>query len=420
MPQELAPEYKVVVSSPSPQDVYCYSPGLCRCPDGALIATMDFGGPGVGKLEGVKSSRGDAMSVGNQGRVYRSEDGGESWELQVKFPFFHARPFYAGDKLYVLGHSGDIMIMASVDDGRSWSAPVKLTGDAIYGQAPCNVHTANGCVYLTMEKQFRSDMGSWRSNGFGPVLMRARLDDGLTKPESWTYAKSFAPRDICPVQEVPWMGLPFFRFVEGPTGELAPGRRPWPLGWIESHVVQITDPNHYWYDPNGKTFHILARATTSTTGLAALLKVVEHDDGTMTTHLEKAPSGVDMLYLPLPGGQMKFHILYDEVSSLYWLLSTQATDSMTRADRLPDERFNTPNDERQRLQLHYSRNCVDWCFAGLVASGDSPRQSRHYASMAFDGDDLLVLSRSGDAQAKSAHNGNLITFHRVRDFRSLV
>jgi hypothetical protein len=40
--------------------------------------------------------------------------------------------------------------------------------------------------------------------------------------------------------------------------------------------------------------------------------------------------------------------------------------------------------------------------------------------MIADGDDLLILSRSGDAAARSAHNGNLITLHRVPDFRSLL
>ena len=66
---------------------------------------------------------------------------------------------------------------------------------------------------------------------------------------------------------------------------------------------------------------------------------------------------------------MKFHLLYDEVSRLYWLLSTQATDSMRRAERLPADRFGLPDNERQRLQLHFSRNMIDWNFAGLVTSG---------------------------------------------------
>jgi len=32
----------------------------------------------------------------------------------------------------------------------------------------------------------------------------------------------------------------------------------------------------------------------------------------------------------------------------------------------------------------------------------------------------VVLSRSGDEQAKSPHDANLITFHRVKDLRGLV
>jgi hypothetical protein len=93
---------------------------------------------------------------------------------------------------------------------------------------------------------------------------------------------------------------------------------------------------------------------------------------------------------------------------------------MTRAERLPEERYSLPNNERHRLQLHFSHNCIDWCFAGMVASGPSPKQARHYASMVIDGDDLHVLSRSGDARALDAHNANLITLHTVRAFRDLV
>ena len=40
--------------------------------------------------------------------------------------------------------------------------------------------------------------------------------------------------------------------------------------------------------------------------------------------------------------------------------------------------------------------------------------------MEIDGDDLVILSRSGDERAKSPHDGNLVTFHRVTDFRELA
>jgi len=62
----------------------------------------------------------------------------------------------------------------------------------------------------------------------------------------------------------------------------------------------------------------------------------------------------------------------------------------------------------------------DWCFAALVAVGPVEHGSRHYASMVIDGDDLHILSRSGDEKAYNAHNGNIITFHTVENFRDLV
>ena len=135
---------------------------------------------------------------------------------------------------------------------------------------------------------------------------------------------------------------------------------------------------------------------------------------------EKAPSGKKLVFLPMPGGQMKFYVKYDEVTKLYWLVSSQATDTMRRVEYLPENRYNIPCDERDRLVLHFSKNMVDWCFAGLVAKGDDSGQSRHYASMDIDGDDLIIASRSGDEDAYDAHCGNILTFHRVKNFRDLV
>jgi len=63
---------------------------------------------------------------------------------------------------------------------------------------------------------------------------------------------------------------------------------------------------------------------------------------------------------------------------------------------------------------------MDWCMAGLIARGKTPRQARNYPSAVIDGQDLHVLSRSGDHLARSAHNGNLITFHTIKNFRKLV
>jgi hypothetical protein len=232
--------------------------------------------------------------------------------------------------------------------------------------------------------------------------------------------------DVVDQEQLDWFGAPFFPcpFPHGANADGVKGRDCAPAGWLETNVVQFVDPQHYWHDPMGRTFHLWMRAHAGITGMACVARVVEQGDvpgtGEMRTEIQTVPSGKRALFVPCPGGQMKFHILHDQETELFWLLSSQATDSMTRADLLPADRYNLPNNERRRLQLHFSRNCIDWCFAGLVAVGEVERASRHYASMAIDGGDLVILSRSGDTRAVSAHNGNLITFHRVRDFRRLA
>jgi len=420
--EPLASDFVEVFRSPHPETVYAYSPGIARLPGGRLVVTMDLGGPGVERrLEGVKGKK-KGRDRSWQGKIFTSDDGGETWDHRANYPFLHARPFLAGDSLYVLGQADDLKVIRSQDDGESWTEPRKLTEGQSWHQAPSNVHYANGCVYLVMERRVYTDVQGWNVNGTAPVLMRGDVEKDLCERENWTFASELPFREAVEVDQLDYFGVPFFSMEPKKGIEVAPGRGMAPIGWLETNVVQFRDSDHYWYDPQGKTFHLWMRAHTGGTGYAAIAKVVEQEPGAgeMTTKLEKVPSGKRILYVPCPGGQMKFHILYDEKSRLFWLLSSQATDSMTKAEELPSDRYGLPNNERHRLQLHFSKNCIDWCFAGLVDKGDSPGESRHYASMVIDGEDLHILSRSGDEEAKNAHDTNFISFHTVEDFRELV
>ena len=418
----LANDFVTVCRSPDPQRIYCYTPGICRLPSGRLVATCDFGGPGMGKEK-------------DRGFAFVSDDHGATWRKTGAFRLVHARPFLAGGKLYILGHFGDLGVLCSTDEGETWGPTKMLTQGEHWHQSACSVWYAKGNVYLVMERSVQSadrHPHDWGVSWLEPIMMRAKEGDDLTVRESWTFAKSFCFNSIFggnPDPELDYFGIPWYtsfmafsrRTEKGWKTERPKGLpNAQPIGWLETNVVQFMDPNHVWYDPSGNTFHLFMRANTSGAGYAAMAKVVEKPDGTMETSLETAPSGRKMLFLPFPGGQMRFHVLWDDKTKLYWLLSTQATDTLCRHDRLPAGRYNMPYDERQRLQLSFSRNMVDWCFAGLVAAGDSVPESRHYASMAVDGEDLVVLSRSGTPKAKSPHDGDMITFHRIRDFRSLV
>lgn len=100
-------------------------------------------------------------------------------------------------------------------------------------------------------------------------------------------------------------------------------------------------------------------------------------------------------------------------------MSNQPTDSLKCFDATPKERID-PLNRRNRLVLYFFKNGFDWCFAGIVAVTGCENAFRSYVSRSIDGNDLLVVSRSGDENAKDNHDVNLMTLHRRKNFRDLV
>ena len=135
-----------------------------------------------------------------------------------------------------------------------------------------------------------------------------------------------------------------------------------------------------------------------------MMKGVERPDGSLAVE-KLTKNGREMYFAHIPGADLKFYVVYDPESRLYWLLHSQI-----------DGRMNY----RRRLALSYSPDLLKWTFAGLVAVGPADNAARHYATMLIKGNDLLIVSRSGDERARGAHDGDIVTFHRVKDFRSLI
>ena len=75
--------------------------------------------------------------------------------------------------------------------------------------------------------------------------------------------------------------------------------------------------------------------------------------------------------------------------------------------------------ERRFLMLMYSLDALNWFPAGCVAAWPSPGQGFQYNALLVDGDDLLVSSRTAK-NAPNQHDNDLVTIHRVHDFRSLA
>jgi hypothetical protein len=416
----LDPSPVTVAASPDPATTSMYTPSIVAMPGGRLVASY------------TQTNR-----IEKKGRtiIVTSDDHGKTWDKRAESPTNQGRLFSAGNALYYLATrfyprpgsnpKGEPMcIQRSTDKGVTWSDPVNLD-DRTWHQTAANVLRAKGNVYLVMERLTATNIKSWYVGALAPVLMRAKETENLLDPAAWTYSDDLTFQDLIPGYrknnlEIDYTGIPFYPQSFPRGTQISEKERFPPIGWLETNVVRITDPTHYWHDPAGNTFHLYARAHTGLTNYAALAKVTENEDGTMTTSLQTAPSGKKQLFVPCPGGHMRFHVQYDEVTKLYWVLGSQSTDSMTRMEMMPPERYGRPDNERHRMVLHFSKNMVDWCFAGLVDIGGSAKESRHYACMDLDGDDLVIVSRSGDQHANSAHDGNLVLFHRVKNFRKLV
>ena len=379
----------ILFESPDPAGIYCYTPAILAGENGRLIAAVDLGGPDTTALEGPRSQEGDYPS-GNQIRIFLSDDGGESWrESASRLPMMHETLFRTSSGLWMLGHSGALMISRSTDNGESWSEPAVLEKEHRYHQSCGRVDVHDGRVYAVYEQ--RMENHAWPD--VAPVLMSAPEDADLSRAENWTFSARFDPRPALAMAA--GAGLCASRFA---SEHEVPGI-------LETSVVRMHNPASCFYDPAGRSVLLLMRAYTGYENVAAALRGVEREDGSLKIERYLLPDGRIPFLIPFPGGNMKFHLDYDPVSRLYWLVSSQA-DGI--------------HSNRRRLRLLYSPDCLNWTEAGMVAVGPSENGARHYATLAFSGEDLVILSRSGDPRSKSAHDNNLATFHRVRNFRSLV
>jgi hypothetical protein len=122
-------------------------------------------------------------------------------------------------------------------------------------------------------------------------------------------------------------------------------------------------------------------------------------------------------FLTFPGGSKKFTIRYDPQSRLYWTLSNPVLD--------PHKRVRKSGTVRNALALMCSADLQTWTVRSIVLyHPDVAKHGFQYADWLFEGDDLLVASRTafddGLGGAHTQHDANYLTFHRVKGFRELT
>ncbi len=245
--------------------------------------------------------------------------------------------------------------------------------------------------------------------GSASLVVAGDLSRNLLDPAAWRMSNK-----VEPPRETPSLSR---RAATKKDGRDAGGN--W---FLEGNVVEIRGE-----------LYVLLRTRIDvqlTAGLTSVCKL-EDDGQTMKYRF--------LQFYPMPGGQNKFKIVYDDKSSLFWTCSTMVPDPYQPPQPLAGRGFSgTPGNMRRILMLSYSIDGLNWFQAGCVAMSRNPLESFHYASPVIVGDDLLVLSRSsigaadqyreytwnsGIASGKAKlpynnHDSNMITLHRVEDFRS--
>lgn len=368
-----------VAYQPAATRCYLGSPSLVKLPDGRLLATHDYFGPGA--------------PLNHEGQeflttLYRSEDGGATWaRLTHLAGAFWSGLFLHRGAVYLLGtsaHYGSVVIRRSDDGGDTWTRPLDASTGLLfpggpgrespnYHCAPMPVLEADGRLYRAFEDCTPCEWGT----GFQALVISAPADADLLRAESWTMSNPLPfRREWLPAG---WEDLP----------------RP---GWLEGNAVQA---------PDGALWNVLRFNSAPRVDVAARVAIA--DEG---RRLSFDPATG---FLPFPGGMTKFTIRRDPVTGLYLTLSNNNTDPACAT-------------QRNVLSLHASADLWRWRHVQTLLEDDSglPWEDSlrlagfQYPDWQFDGEDLIYLVRSAYRGAHNYHDANRITFHRLEGWRALL
>lgn len=378
----LAQDYTVVTRVPR-HDLQATDPSLLRLPSGRLLATWafrDHGGPGTPGWDAIPTER---------VRLAASPDDGATWRELPPIAANTGHPFIHRGELHLLvdGHGRrNLMIARSRDEGESWTPFVTLF-ESSHWNTPSGTAVKNDRWYLGFGVP--NTDGAYNARGSGLVVLAADLRRDLLQASSWRRSE--------------------------------PLRYP---GTPNSLRAGLSDRPDHWLEPNvgndrGR-LHVVARCRIDHQATANLAAICDVDDGK-----NERPRLSFRQFHPVPGGQGNFHILRDPVGGLFWMLSNLPTDSQNTAltHQLRARGFTEVSggagDERRFLVLSFSVDALNWFNACFLAMTPEPLRSFHYAAPLIDGEDLLFLSRTS-RDAPNQHDSDLITFHRLKDFRRLA
>ncbi len=370
----------VVAQSPEPLTNSYASPSIVILPDGSYLTSHD--------LNSITTA------------IYKSTDSGISWKLLSLVRDSHwSSLFYHDNAIYLLGviqSFKSISIHKSVDGGNTWTSSDDAdTGLLIEGRfhtAPTPVIVHNGRVWKAFEESPDAD----NQRDFFAFVLSAPVGSDLLKASSWTKS-STVPLN------------PSWFNADSPE-------------WLEGNVV---------VDPNGEVVNLIRMSTAQpTNGTLAMngyatgipryevaAKLSVSADG-LTTSFDPSTG-----FVHFPGAMTKFTIRYDSVSQKYWTIVNKITTVFSGWDNASS---NGPWNQRNVLMLTSSTDLVNWQEHYKVIrwnEGDVIVRRENfgfqYVDWQFAGNDIIAVSRTA-WYGSDWHDANMITFHRLPNFRTLT
>ena len=377
----LAQDYAVVFHNPDPER-YVEGPGLARLDDGTLVAVV----PVVPRNEWSAERR----AVQSRVHILRSSDAGKAWQAVAELPYYSAAPWVHRGALYLFANIGgtksrndDLLLLRSADGGKTWSEPVTLFSGHFW-----NCHT--GMAVRDERLYWAVDDLSLGKNR-GPRAVVGDLSADLMNPNAWRMS-----------EPVPFPGVP--DALTNPKFAALTSQ------YLEPNVINVRGQ-----------LRVLATVKPKRQSTAGLCAVLDLDDDGQKLDLKFTQ------YHPMPGGQLKFCVIWDEVSQMFWATANLVVDSQGAFDWWAEgeKRGNVAfasgvgGNDRRFLMLLYGLDGLNWFQAGCIAQAGKISQSFMYARPVIDGEDLAIIARSS-VNAPNQHDADYATFHRVRDFRRLA
>lgn len=367
----------VVAQSKDPFKDKIYSPSIAILPDGSYVASQDMP-KGIG--------------------IHKSTDKGLTWQFVTKIDIGHwGGLFVHNGALYVMGTSksfGDVIIHKSTDGGKTWTESLDEHSGVLfkgnYHTAPVPVVVHNGRIWRAYEET----LGDEKSRDFHALVISAPVGADLLKATSWTRSNSIRFDEN-------WINAKRANWLEGnlvvaPNGKLVDFMRleTW-LGKGQKYELEGSAA--------GKPRH----------EVAAVISV--SDDGKKVS-FENKPSE----YVLFPGAETKFTIRYDSLSKSYWT----AVNKITNFDKTSTESFNGNWHQRNLLALYSSKDLKKWEEKYHIVKWNTGTPLNtwdvfgfQYADWQFEGDDIILVSRTSWYGARY-HDANMMTFHRIKNFRN--